>query len=333
VSPVNSLKWSTSSPRDLPRPGRDAVADLQLGHRLAERVPAGLVRGRAARVDAGDRRQHLGRALHRGALHVVQHRPQAAELLAAARAAGAAVHQVRERRAVAGRLLRRRRVEHEDAAVVRGRTQHDLPDEPEVGADDRGDQAALAAGQQVHDLPAPVVRQQRADRAERLDVVRRRPRGSRAHEDRRHEGARPLGCRSGRTTCPPAASRCTASRTASRCCVVTSAPMRVAGRAGRPTTTASSFARSASSTSATCSRGTNAPADRGALLPRLAGHLAHDLAHEQVELLRAGLAVRPSTQAFSESCSALKRTLAATTAGCVRSVRAVAAEPVKLSRS
>jgi hypothetical protein len=37
--------------------------------------------------------------------------------------------------------------------------------------------------------------------------------------------------------------------------------------------------------------------DRRALLPGLGRHLAHDLAHEQVELLRAGLGVEPEHRA------------------------------------
>ena len=41
----------------------------------------------------------------------------------------------------------------------------------------------------------------------------------------------------------------------------------------------------------------------------------------------------PSTEQLSESASALKRTEFATTAGWVRSLRAVAAEPVKKTRS
>ena len=45
-----------------------------------------------------------------------------------------------------------------------------------------------------------------------------------------------------------------------------------------------------------------------------------------------GPASGPSTRAFSESASALKRTLRPTTAGCARSRAAVAAEPVKRQR-
>jgi hypothetical protein len=47
----------------------------------------------------------------------------------------------------------------------------------------------------------------------------------------------------------------------------------------------------------------------------------------------SGVASGPSTEQFSESASALNRTELATTAGELRSLRAVAAEPVKKTRS
>lgn len=54
---------------DGPRVRHDGVPDAQLGHRPAERMDLGLDPGRARRVDAGDRREHVRRALHGGALH------------------------------------------------------------------------------------------------------------------------------------------------------------------------------------------------------------------------------------------------------------------------
>jgi hypothetical protein len=94
------------------------VTDPQAAHRLAEGVLLGLHPRRARRVDAGDRREHVRRALHRGALQEVPHAAHAAELLAAARRARAAVHQVRQRRAVAGRLPRAVPVQDVQPAVV-----------------------------------------------------------------------------------------------------------------------------------------------------------------------------------------------------------------------
>ena len=51
------------------------------------------------------RGQHRRATLNGGALQIVFHRAQAAELLAAARPARAAVNQLRQRRTVAGRLF------------------------------------------------------------------------------------------------------------------------------------------------------------------------------------------------------------------------------------
>ena len=66
------------------------------------------------------------RALDRGALHVVEHAADAAELLAAAGAAGAAVHEHRQRRAVAGGLGGVVAVEDQDPAVPRREAEHDV---------------------------------------------------------------------------------------------------------------------------------------------------------------------------------------------------------------
>ena len=64
-----------------------------------------------------------GRALQGRALHVVQDTADAAHLLAAAGAAGAAVDQGRERRAVAGRFLAAVAVDDQQAAVIGGDAQ------------------------------------------------------------------------------------------------------------------------------------------------------------------------------------------------------------------
>src|SRR6185312_5384597 len=85
--------------------GVEGVADEQLAERLAERVGPGIELARPLRPAAGDRGNEIGRALHGRALHVVQYAADAAHLLAAAGASRAAVHQLRQRRAVPGRLL------------------------------------------------------------------------------------------------------------------------------------------------------------------------------------------------------------------------------------
>ena len=88
----------------------------------------------------------VGLALHGGALHVVQDAADAAHLLAAAGAAGPAVHELRHRRAVAGRLLGVVAVEHQQPAVPGSDAEDDLAGEGGVAGDDRAGEAALARG-------------------------------------------------------------------------------------------------------------------------------------------------------------------------------------------
>ena len=130
-----------------------------------------------------------GERLDRGALHVVQHAADAAELLAAAGAAGSAVHQHRQRRAVAGGLRGVVAVEHQDPAVPRREAEHDRARDVGVVGDDRADQAAAAAGGEGDRLVEAVVRDHGADRAERLDVVRLAGPVGGAQQQRRQERA------------------------------------------------------------------------------------------------------------------------------------------------
>ena len=111
--------------RHLARRRDDLVAERQLGERLAERMPAVLHRG--ARVPhAGQRGQHLGRALDRGPLHVVQDGADAAELLAAAGAPRTAVDEMRHGRAVARRGAGVLAAEEEHASVEGADPAHEL---------------------------------------------------------------------------------------------------------------------------------------------------------------------------------------------------------------
>lgn len=97
----------------------------------------------ASRNPAADCGQHVRRPLDDGALHVVQHPTDPAQLLSPAGASRAAVHKHRQPCAVAGVLLRVVAVEHEDPAVgVRG-AEHELAGDGLVVADERADQAAL----------------------------------------------------------------------------------------------------------------------------------------------------------------------------------------------
>src|SRR5256885_4730341 len=90
----------------------------------------------------GARRHDIGGALHGGALHVVHHAADAAHLLAAAGAPGTPVHQVRQRRAVAGGLLGTVAVyDHHAPPIPRPAPYQPRPQDI-VGAEDRARETA-----------------------------------------------------------------------------------------------------------------------------------------------------------------------------------------------
>ena len=132
-----------------------------------------------------------GRALDGGALHVVLDAADAAHLLAAAGAAGAAVDEDRQRRAVAGGGLGAQAVADQHAAVERGEAEDGLLGDRLVVGEDRGDEAALAAPGERDGLVEVVVGHDGGDRAEGLDVVDggRRQRRAAEEDDRVQEGA------------------------------------------------------------------------------------------------------------------------------------------------
>ena len=167
----------------------DLVAERQLGERLAERMPAVLHRG--ARVPhPGQRGQHLGRALDRGALHVVQDRADAAELFAAACAPRSAVDEVRHRRAVSGRRPRVLAAEEQDASVEGADPAQEFDRDIRIVGGDARDERSAAAIDELGGLGDRRVREHARDRAERLDLVDGLGRGIReSDQDRRHEGA------------------------------------------------------------------------------------------------------------------------------------------------
>jgi len=100
------------------------VAHPQLGQGLSERVDARSHRGTGVPLPR-DGGQHVGRALDSRALHVVQHRTDAAELLTAAGPPGSAVHEVRNGRSVARAAARIDPVKHQHPAVVRCDPEHE----------------------------------------------------------------------------------------------------------------------------------------------------------------------------------------------------------------
>ena len=144
---------------------------------------------RPAGPPAGDRGEHVGGGLDRRALHVVQHAADAAELLAAAGATGAAVDEHRQGRAVAGRLGGVVAVEHQDAAVPRREAEHERAGDGRVVGDDRADERPLAARGQGDRLVERVVRHHGRHRAEGLDVVGLDRTGAGPEQHRRHERA------------------------------------------------------------------------------------------------------------------------------------------------
>ncbi len=101
----------------------------------------------------------------------MEHAALAAHLLAAARAAGAAVHQRGQGRAVAGVLLGHVAVQHQHAAVVAGGAPHELLGVGVVVRGDGGHQGALAELGEGHGIVQVGVGHQGAHRTEGLHVV------------------------------------------------------------------------------------------------------------------------------------------------------------------
>ena len=177
----------------------DAVADAEVGERLAERVDAGGIGIRALMPHAGEGRQHARRPLDRGPLHVVQDRPDAAELLSAAGAAGPAVEQMRHGRAVACRGTGVVAVEEEDAPVVRADPTEELGRNGGIVRRDARYERAAAAPDELGGLADGAVAEDARDGAERLDLMHGGSRqgvvGVEGEDDRGDEGSVGRGTR------------------------------------------------------------------------------------------------------------------------------------------
>ena len=132
--------------------------------------------GRAGQPLAGDLGDHIGAALHGGALHVMQHAAHAAQFLAAARASGPAMHQMGQGGAVARRLCHGGPVGDVDPTVPGGTLQRDDPRHLRILCDQRRDQRPAAAIGQRGCMGQVAIRHQGRDRAERFDCVHRRGR-------------------------------------------------------------------------------------------------------------------------------------------------------------
>ena len=236
---------------------------------LAERMHVAFVQRRAAHVLAGHRGEHRRRALHGGALQVVLDGAHAAQLLAAAGAARAAVLE-HAAAASRGRSIRPRR---------RGRARADGRARPpcagiacaatcRVVRDQRRDEAAAAARGERDRLVEVVVGHHGAHRAERLDVVRpasfvgRRGRAAgSARRRRRRRRPRPSGAKPSRgaehdlvalrRAAPSALADVGAAAPSTA-----SAPMRTPSTAGSPTLIFASRSRRRAATASRCLRGT-----------------------------------------------------------------------------
>ena len=253
---------------------------------------------------------------------------------------------MRQRRAVAGRFLGAVPVHHEHAAVIRREPEHELGGDPVVGGEDRAGEAALAAARERDRL-----RQRRRSRS-RCTPGRRPRRNARpAPPSRRDRAAASAAGRRPRSRSPRTSSgwRVAAARArASRAQLPRRAPAlrRAARRLASGPMRTPSRARVADDDlrrappAARRPRRRQAPrrhdrlADRRALLPGLHRHLAHDLAHEEVELRRAGRRVRPQHRGIERIGLGHEAHGAARSRSdaCAASPRCVA-EPVKATTS
>src|SRR5262245_6832140 len=118
-------------------------------------------------------REQVGRSLHRQALVIEAQAVEAAQLLAGASAAGAAVIALRHDDAVAGVRARDRGIDREDAPVARPDRAHHAGEEILVLAVDRGDERAAAARDQGHGTLFVAIGHDGGGGAEHLDLVHR----------------------------------------------------------------------------------------------------------------------------------------------------------------
>ena len=320
----------------------DRVADGQVGQALAERVHVGLGALRAGRPLAGDRGQHVGRGLDRGALHVVQHAADAAELLAATGATGAAVDEHRQRGAVAGGLAGVVAVEHEDAAVPRREAERHGARDGRVVGDHRADEAARAAGGQRDRLVEVVVASSPCDtgRTARRRAARWHPRRPAAAPGDmnapRSASASITSTVSGspNTISAEPRSAWTALRTSSRWSRLASAPIRTSSLVGLPTVIFAEPRRDRLGDRRRRSRPARSTR-------RIAVHFWPALTVISVTTAltnrsnsgSSGVTSGPRIEQFSESASTPRRTPPWSTAGCWRRWAPVAAEPVNATES
>src|SRR3569623_720028 len=151
--------------------GLPRVADVKLAHLQAERVDVDDVLRAAGDILLGDGGDHGRRRLDRGALHVVLDPADAAHLLAAAGAAGAAVDQDRKRGAVAGRFSGVVAVEDEHPAVKSGGTLNEISSGLGRVREQRQGEASASAVRQSNRVAEIAIRHDRGNGTERLAVM------------------------------------------------------------------------------------------------------------------------------------------------------------------
>jgi hypothetical protein len=266
---------------------------------------------------------------------------QTAHLLTAAGPAGSAVDEVRQRRAVPGRLRSVVAVEDEDATVPGGDPADEFGGELGIVGDHRTDQGTAPAGGQGHGLLGVGIRDDRGHGSEGFDVM---------------DGIGPwvIGLQHGGRDIGAA--------------VLGGQPVGLLATAGQqvgsagedgvdgiehvgplpsgddraqprgllpriPDPVGGQFRDDRLTDRLGMGLGNEGAADRGALLSGLDGHLLDDAGNEEVELLRSGPASGPSREKLSESASAKNRVPRSVTQSRSARRRAVAAEPVKAMAS
>src|SRR5688572_1067397 len=152
----------------------ERLADLELVEILPERMYAGLRALGAGHELVEHTGQRRRRALHGGALHVVQHAAHAAQLLPAAGAPRTSVHEMAEWRPMARGFPGAVPVHEEHAPMKGRRAKHHLPRRVVTGREDGTDERAAPALRELHGLLDGSVGHHGVDWSEGLDVVRRR---------------------------------------------------------------------------------------------------------------------------------------------------------------
>ncbi len=109
--------------------------------------------------------QHARAALDRGALQIVFHRPQAAQLFAAPCAARATVDQLRQWGAVTGRLFGRLFVKDLNTAMRACGPGDKLTRQAQIGRHQRPGEATFPGTGEGHRMIAALIRHQGGDRA------------------------------------------------------------------------------------------------------------------------------------------------------------------------